>query len=534
MVIAYLFDTRVSVQEKKLFYQATGSEDLTRHLFILAGLLHDIGKLTPSFQSRILKNTDLCLTSDYDDRLQSYSSDARHDELGMLILLKIGYPEFFASLIGAHHGKTQDVIGRNLKSKLTFYSDALYGDHPANWNEVWTSLSETMQEIAGINIDQLPDLSTDLLLIMAGYLSLADWLASNTDFFPLLNPREVLSLEDFQTRTEMGLQKIGLTKVWNPISKTPVIPAQKFKDIFGFPPNSLQSEAINLAQQVQEPGLFIIEAPMGLGKTEAALEVADLFSQKTGAGGIFLGLPTQATANGLLTRFEKWATKETDSPIIFSLAHSNASLNSDFKKLPKSLNSVESNDDDKLIAHQWLQQSRLRLFSDFVLGTIDPALMATVSHRYVTFRHAGLAGKIVILDEVHSYDAYTQSFLNNLLRWLGTYNVPVILLSATLASTIRNEFISSYLSGKTRSVVKRKISFPTHYPSLVYTDDHEVFQSNEKILVPASTVQVSTNLYADDAEEIQEIQNLIHEKMDEGGCAGIIVNSVKCESLLYV
>lgn len=527
VVMAYLFDTRVSLQEKRLFKRVTGSHDITRSLFIFAAVLHDIGKFTPSFQYRILKDTGLCLTPEYDCHLKSHSSDTRHDELGMLIILKMNYLESFASLIGAHHGKTQGVIGRNLRRKLIQYSDALYNDHPDDWTEIWTLVNDTMQEIAGINMRQVPDLSTDLLLIMAGYLSLADWLASNTAYFPLLPPAQVLSLEDFQSRAEMGLKKIGLTKVWNHTSELPIISPQKFKDIFGFPPNSIQSEAINLAQKIQEPGLFIIKAPMGFGKTEAALEVADIFSQNTGAGGIYLGLPTQATANGLLSRFEKWATKETDSPIIFSLAHSNASLNTDFKKLPISLNSVESNDDDKLIAHQWLQQSRLRLFSDFVLGTIDTALMATLSHKYVAFRHAGLAGKIVILDEVHSYDAYTQSFLNNLLRWLGTYNVPVILLSATLSSDIRDQFISSYLSGKTGSVTKREIPFHTLYPSLIYTDGREVFQSNQKIPVPTSTIQVSTRLYADDAEEIQVISDLLHEKMDEGGCVGIIVNSVK-------
>lgn len=526
-VMAYLFETRVSTQEKRLFKGITGSDDITRALFILAGLLHDIGKLTPSFQYRILRNTNLCLSPDYDSHLNSYSSDTRHDELGMLILLKMGYAEFFASLIGAHHGKTQDIVGKKLKDKLSYYSDALYGDHPANWSEIWSLLNESMQEIAGIKMNQLPDLSADLLLIMAGYLSLADWLASNTAYFPLLAPGQALSLEDFQKRAEIGLEKIGLTKVWNHTSELPIISPQKFKEIFGFSPNPMQSEAIALASQIQKPGLFIIEAPMGLGKTEAALEVADIFSQKTGAGGIYIGLPTQATANGLLTRFEKWALKETDSPIIFSLAHSNASLNTDFKKLPISLNSAESNEDDKLIAHQWLQQSRLRLFSDFVLGTIDTSLMATLSHKYVAFRHAGLAGKIVILDEVHSYDAYTQSFLNNLLRWLGVYKVPVILLSATLSSNIRDQLISSYLSGRTGSVTKREIPFHLHYPSLIYTDGNDVFQSNQEIIVPASTIQVSISLYADDAEEIQVISKLIHENMDEGGCVGIIVNSVK-------
>ena len=89
--MAYLFDTRVSLQEKRLFKRVTGSHDITRSLFIFAAVLHDIGKFTPSFQYRILKDTGLCLTPEYDCHLKSHSSDTRHDELGMLIILKMNY-----------------------------------------------------------------------------------------------------------------------------------------------------------------------------------------------------------------------------------------------------------------------------------------------------------------------------------------------------------------------------------------------------------------------------------------------------------
>ena len=55
--------------------------------------------------------------------------------------------------------------------------------------------------------------------------------------------------------------------------------------------------------------LIILEAPMGLGKTEAALVGAEELAIKSGRSGLFFGLPTQATSNGIFPRIISWLKK---------------------------------------------------------------------------------------------------------------------------------------------------------------------------------------------------------------------------------
>ena len=70
-------------------------------------------------------------------------------------------------------------------------------------------------------------------------------------------------------------------------------------------PRGLQIEAIEIAKELKSAGIVVIESPMGEGKTEAAMFLADTFNAVLGQRGIYFALPTQATSNQMFGRVEK-------------------------------------------------------------------------------------------------------------------------------------------------------------------------------------------------------------------------------------
>ncbi len=162
--------------------------------------------------------------------------------------------------------------------------------------------------------------------------------------------------------------------------------------------------------------------------------------------------------------------------------------------------------------------------------------MGGLKQKHLALRHLGLANKVVILDECHAYDAYMSQYLYKILNWLGAYDVPVIVLSATLPVDKRKELIDAYLNQESLPANeydpifnKEKPEAPPlpqstatyDYPIITFTDRGEVYQ--EKI----SGAQRSLDVVLKNLPNDEQIVAVLEDMLSEGGCAGIVVNTVK-------
>ena len=501
-------------------------EELLTRTVVFLGWVHDIGKITLAFAGPImslLPEAKQRLEEDTELRWNEQEKKFSHHAMaGEAILRELGCPEGLASIVGAHHGKPQEA--NNVLDQL---EDGVYETNywpkgrKTFWWSCWQELFDhALQESGFSDVKELPELSVPTELLLTGLLIMADWIASNPRYFPLIPVEELGDESLYPARVERAWQKFAPTLPWE-VQEAAADPAE-FRERFGFLPNEVQQAMLEAVNNAQEPGIFILEAQMGVGKTEAALAAAEVLAQRCGEGGIFFGLPTQATANGIFGRLLDWAQKQSDGlEHSIRLAHGMAQLNTDYLKLQQEPVPVKNTVDDpeeRVMVHQWFQGSKQALLANFVIGTVDQLLMAALQQKHVMLRHLGLAGKVVVIDECHAYDAYMNCYLDRALNWLGEYRVPVILLSATLPAKRRTELVTAYLNRKTLPDAPWKTC--RGYPLLTWTDGKQVQQTGIPLHTPPRRVTMESL-----TEE--HLPEMLQNALREGGCAGVIVNTVR-------
>lgn len=429
-------------------------------------------------------------------------------------------------IAGGHHGvfpRSMDLrIGRDVLGNT-------------DWEVARRDLLSELAKAVSAKIDIEQPFSTKLtdpfiVPFLAGFISTADWIGSNQDYFPCTTGQGILpelgTLEYFQDAKEKAKHALNALG-WLP---QPVFaPEASFQKVFqGFSPNTVQATVIDLILKQSSPYLMVIEAPMGHGKTEAALYAADIALCRGFAKGMYVAMPTQATGNAMFKRVLNDYLKKRGHTgrLNLQLVHGNAlltRLGDDISEgeIPEfAPGNIDASQGDTE-AQSWFTAKKRPLLAPFGVGTIDQSLLSVLQTRHWFVRLFGLSGKVVVFDEVHAYDTYMSTILERLLQWLAEMDCTVILLSATLPDTKRKALVSAY-SGKTNVEYKNyprvTLSHPRHYPERQAAN----CSICEKITLGSSTC---INLCFS-GTGLDSLTTTLSQKLEFGGCAAVICNTV--------
>lgn len=261
----------------------------------------------------------------------------------------------------------------------------------------------------------------------AGLIAVADWLASDEHAFP---PSTVLTPAEIEARAVRQLGSIGFQPLALPTGRD-------FTALFGFAPLPLQ---VATADSATRPGVYIVEGPMGCGKTEAALVAADNLLSSGQAVGLYFALPTQTTSNRIHRRVGEFLHR-LDPAAATRLIHGGSWLLADSAFVAGTQEGAPQANEGRHDGRDWFASTRRALLAPFGVGTVDQALLGVVAAKHFFVRQYALAGKVVVLDEVHSYDLYTGTLIAVLIRRLRELQATVIVLSATLTAAQRRNLL---------------------------------------------------------------------------------------------
>ncbi len=499
--------------------------------------LHDLGKFSEAFQSQKPElfqqlqdrepNPEKPYSERHDSLGQWYWNDRLADQVideGWFIDAHHESLDCWVRAVTGHHGQPPKATPPNN------YSDDYFVKKDRKAIQAFTEylqtlfLTENVKHFCShIPPEQFEKTSQALSWWFTGVAVLADWLGSNTKYFPYQD--KAIPLQDYWA--------IAQLRAKDALSDSGVVPCAikkelSFKDLFPVihTASPLQQWAINVDIQ-KSPQIFLLEDVTGAGKTEAAITLAYRLMESGNADGIFVALPTMATANAMYERISNVYSKLFVDDANLVLAHGSRNLVDDFAKTiihastPE--NDVEQEDETASArCTAWLADHNKRaLLAQVGVGTIDQALLGVLHSKHQSLRLLGLFGKILIVDEVHACDAYMQGVLEVLLEFHARAGGSVILLSATLPVHMKQKLLDAYAKG--RKALCPVISEQA-YPLATWW---QAINTNQLHQEPLATRQAVTRTVAVNYQhDITQVKNAVLDAVNAGQCVCWIRNTI--------
>ena len=267
---------------------------------------------------------------------------------------------------------------------------------------------------------------------IAGLVSLADWIGSNTRFFRFTDRFDPAYDTVARDAARNALATIRLDP-----GDLVTRPAPDFHTLTGFPEaNPAQAVVGDVGPEAR---LLILEAETGSGKTEAALW---RFTQLLAAGavsGLYFAVPTRAAARQLHRRVDKAMRRVFDAAAPEAVLAIPGMLRSgqfEGQRLPHW--DVTWDDDATSAPQRWAAEHATRfLAAPVAVGTVDQAMLSGLQVKHAHLRGSVLNRSLLVVDEVHASDAYMTEVLAQLLKGHLAIGGYAMLMSATLGARSR-------------------------------------------------------------------------------------------------
>jgi CRISPR-associated endonuclease/helicase Cas3 len=478
--------------------------------------LHDLGKASPGFQVKLGRE----LIGDY--RLERYQPD-RHDiiTVGLLAsrLKAEGLSDPAATrlshAVAAHHGHPFTNVEIAKENRW---------DISEQWTCAHTALYQGVVDGTGATgLPALPSEASDcsaFLQWLMGLTTTSDWIGSSEALCRWERLAQWRGDPQLWFQASLALAKDAVQQLGLLSPSIPPAPdgLTAVHQVLGSnrQPRPLQvATAAMLDALPQEPALIVIEAPMGEGKTEAALSCAP------GSRGVYLAMPTQATSNALFSRLASFLDAQSYGSGSFPIALAHGSGGA----TPATLKLREiglGTSDSTVQAHWWFQGSKRALLCAQGIGTVDQGLIGVLNTRHGFLRLYGLAGRTVIVDEVHAYDAYTGGLIERLIGWLKVLNCRVVVMSATLPASRRQSLLHAW-SGPRAEAVPDETSYPRISWAVSGRQESIGFAASRRQQVQVCSI----------APDLDGLANQGSEWAKEGVRVLVVVNKVARAQALY-
>lgn len=473
---------------------------LTKIVFICA--IHDIGKIHPTFQGRDEETLEILRQENLNQ--VSFDTRFRHEQYGANIFDKLSAEDvdiknsdIISQIIRMHHQKEQkknsdiDIIKIDDKEKAKKWLHIQ--------NEIYDYIKNVFQ-FDNLNLINKNISKSELFVVqnaILGIMITSDWIASNNYVF---DNQSYENIDEFLKSRKIQALKFlnneGMIRQQIPVM-------QDFKSAFGFNGRPVQNDVEKIVHK-NDIKCMLIESDCGSGKTEAALYAASVLGNRSGLSGIYMGLPTGVSAEAIQDRVDEFLT-------------SRGMRNT---KLYTSKSMLLREPDKKPV---WTDMSRQRLLASSAVGTVDQVMTAARLVRFESVRMDGLASKVLIIDEIHAYDAYMLAVIKDLLKICGELGVPVIMLSATLPISTKNDLLGVLCDGD--------IELHNGYPMISYvTKDGNVHEHVSHQYMPDKKISCELLPILNDNDKIARYAVDV---VKDGGCECVIMNTVADAICVY-